>query len=360
MYRDLKAPFPYFGGKRTVASEVWRRFGTVKMYVEPFFGSGAVLLARPGTPPFGNEIANDFDGNICNFYRAIQKDPETVAEYASFPVNHIELHARRNYIIENYDSMRDRLIQDVDFYDSKLAGFWVWVASCWIGALDFIKKSDGLGQAIELKTNKGIISDNIVGGGNMSDSALDNRARHKKKEVLSQIPHITKSDGVFAEQICKRINVIHNKGLLAIKSPLKYLKRMQERLQDVKVVCGDWTQVLGGNWRTEGKRVCGVFLDPPYSADRKGVYNHDSFNVSHDVRSWCIENGSNPLYRIALCGYDGEHNELTEKHNWSVFEWKTQGGYANQAKGESRGKENKSKERIWFSPYCLKDLLLFD
>lgn len=320
MYRDLKAPFPYFGGKKTVAAEVWRQFGTVKMYVEPFFGSGAVLLARPGTPPFGNEIANDFDGNICNFYRAIQKDPETVAEYASFPVNHIELHARRNYIIENYNSMRDRLIQDVDFYDSKLAGFWVWVASCWIGALDFIKKSDGLGQVPHLTTEQGI-----------------------KKEVLSQRPHITKSN-----------------GLLAIKSPSKCLKRMQERLQDVKVVCGDWTQVLGGNWRTEGKRVCGVFLDPPYSADRKRVYNHDSCNVSHDVRSWCIENGSNPLYRIALCGYDREHNELTEKHNWSVFEWKTQGGYANQAKEDSRGKENKSKERIWFSPYCLKDLLLFD
>lgn len=40
----LKAPFPYFGGKRVVAPEVWRRFGDTPNYVEPFFGSGAVLL----------------------------------------------------------------------------------------------------------------------------------------------------------------------------------------------------------------------------------------------------------------------------------------------------------------------------
>jgi hypothetical protein len=49
----LIAPFPWFGGKRKVAAEVWARFGAVGNYVEPFFGSGAVLLARPDSR--GNE-----------------------------------------------------------------------------------------------------------------------------------------------------------------------------------------------------------------------------------------------------------------------------------------------------------------
>ena len=40
----LKAPFPWFGGKSRVADIVWDRFGDVANYVEPFFGSGAVLL----------------------------------------------------------------------------------------------------------------------------------------------------------------------------------------------------------------------------------------------------------------------------------------------------------------------------
>jgi site-specific DNA-adenine methylase len=35
----LKAPFPYFGGKRAVAAAVWQRFGNVQTYVEPFCGS---------------------------------------------------------------------------------------------------------------------------------------------------------------------------------------------------------------------------------------------------------------------------------------------------------------------------------
>ena len=43
----IDSPFPYFAGKSRVAAEVWARFGAVDNYVEPFFGSGAVLLARP-------------------------------------------------------------------------------------------------------------------------------------------------------------------------------------------------------------------------------------------------------------------------------------------------------------------------
>jgi site-specific DNA-adenine methylase len=40
----MQAPFPWFGGKRKVASEVWAALGDVDNYVEPFAGSLAVLL----------------------------------------------------------------------------------------------------------------------------------------------------------------------------------------------------------------------------------------------------------------------------------------------------------------------------
>ena len=66
----LKAPFPYFGGKSRVADIVWSRFGDVRNYVEPFFGSGAVLLARPPEHFEGDtqriETANDINGNEGN------------------------------------------------------------------------------------------------------------------------------------------------------------------------------------------------------------------------------------------------------------------------------------------------------
>ena len=47
MATDLRSPFPWFGGKSRVAGLVWDRFGDVPNYVEPFFGSGAVLFGRP-------------------------------------------------------------------------------------------------------------------------------------------------------------------------------------------------------------------------------------------------------------------------------------------------------------------------
>ena len=33
---DLRAPFPWFGGKSKVSDIVWDRFGSVPNYVEPF------------------------------------------------------------------------------------------------------------------------------------------------------------------------------------------------------------------------------------------------------------------------------------------------------------------------------------
>jgi len=49
MNAPLRAPFPWFGGKSRCAPVVWRALGNVPNYVEPFFGSGAVLFSRPHT-----------------------------------------------------------------------------------------------------------------------------------------------------------------------------------------------------------------------------------------------------------------------------------------------------------------------
>ena len=73
-WKPLAAPFPYFGGKRKAAPLIWPRFGDdCTNYVEPFFGSGAVLLSRP--PGFrGVETVNDLDCYLANFWRALQHD----------------------------------------------------------------------------------------------------------------------------------------------------------------------------------------------------------------------------------------------------------------------------------------------
>jgi site-specific DNA-adenine methylase len=81
----VKAPFPWYGGKSRAAPIVWRAFGDVPNYVEPFAGSMAVLLARPHEPKV--ETVNDLDGLIANFWRATKAAPDEVAHWCDWPVN---------------------------------------------------------------------------------------------------------------------------------------------------------------------------------------------------------------------------------------------------------------------------------
>jgi site-specific DNA-adenine methylase len=110
---QLKAPFPWFGGKSRVAAQVWQRFGDVSNYVEPFAGSLAVLLGRPHAPHV--ETVNDLDGYICNFWRAVQLDPEEVARHATNPVNECDLHARHAWLVQQRDTLTARLMGDPEF-----------------------------------------------------------------------------------------------------------------------------------------------------------------------------------------------------------------------------------------------------
>lgn len=131
---------------------------------------------------------------------------------------------------------------------------------------------------------------------------------------------------------------------------LTWFAALSARLRRVRVCCGDWARVLKPSV-TVGHGLTGVFLDPPYGVeDRDKVYNHDSISLAGDVRAWCAAHGGNPKLRIALCGYDGEHNEL-EARGWDVQAWKAMGGYGNQSGGKN---DNARRERIWFSPHCLR------
>jgi hypothetical protein len=120
----LKAPFPWFGGKSRVADLVWQRLGAdVCNYVEPFFGSGAVLLGRPGFDAEKmTETINDKDGFVANFWRAISKDPEAVADSSDWPQNENDLHARHAWLVGQRETLVARLEGDPEFFDAKIAG----------------------------------------------------------------------------------------------------------------------------------------------------------------------------------------------------------------------------------------------
>lgn len=131
----MKAPFPYFGGKIAVAKTVWNALGQPKHYIEPFFGSGAVLLNRPGyDPTIHNETINDKDGFIANVWRSIQLSPDDTAQWCDWPVNHADLCARRKVLLKNEERLLENLVADDQWHDPKIAGYWIWASSCWIGS----------------------------------------------------------------------------------------------------------------------------------------------------------------------------------------------------------------------------------
>ena len=323
----MKSPFPWFGGKSTVAQEVWDAFGDVRNYVEPFFGSGAVLLLRP-QPFSGSESVNDKDGFLSNFWRSIQADPETTARFSDWPVNENDLHARHAWLVAQRENLTSRLEGDPDFYDPKIAGWWVWGICSWIGS--------------------GWCSGNgpwYVEDGELFDVRKRPHLGNAGMGVNRKRPHLGNAGMGVNRQLPHLGDAGRGQAILATFSELS------ERLRNVRVCCGDWQRVMGDSV-TIKHGITGVFLDPPYAdtADRQDdLYSVDSSTVAHDVREWAIANGDNPLLRIALCGYQGEH-ELPE--GWTCMKWKARGGYGSQ--GETRGRENASKERIWFSRHCIQ------
>ncbi|HOE64670.1 MAG TPA: hypothetical protein PK650_13055, partial [Candidatus Sumerlaeota bacterium] len=82
-------------------------------------------------------------------------------------------------------------------------------------------------------------------------------------------------------------------------------------------------------------------------------------NVANYVEQWCIENGENPRFRIALCGYEGTHDKL-ELLGWEVYKWKSSTCFQTTSSYKtSRNSVNRGRERIWFSPHCLKNNDIF-
>ena len=120
----------------------------------------------------------------------------------------------------------------------------------------------------------------------------------------------------------------------------EYYFKLAARLKDVRILSGDWSRLVTPSM-TIRTGITGVFLDPPYTEEsgrKKQLYARDDLAIGHQVRAWAVKNGDNPLFRIALCGYEAEYRMPL---NWSVFEWK------------AIGSQNGNKERIWFSPHCL-------
>lgn len=303
----LRAPFPWFGGKSRAAPIAWEAFGSPPNYVEPFFGSGAVLLQRPGGA--GKvETVNDLDGFVANFWRAVAADPEAVAHHQDWPVNEMDLHARHGWLVRQED-FRARMLEDPAYYDAKIAGWWVWGISAWIGN-GWCSRDERLHHCLPKVGTPG----------------------HGVHAPSRKKPRTHRGTGVHRSGVAGGIGDV--------------FEALRERMRHVRVACGDWERILGSSTlgidTNHGMTPCAVFLDPPYPhrGREKRLYREDDPELADRVRAWALEHGDDPRLRIILCGYEA-HWDMPA--SWRRVRWKSQSGFAKA-----------SEERLWLSPHCVR------
>ena len=454
---NLKAPFPWFGGKRRIAHEILAALGPVDNYIEPFAGSLAALLARPDDRwQTGAETVNDADAYLCNFWRALKSDPEAVASFADWPVNecvpagtmiatpsgdipveciregmvvfgfdagrivrtrvmatrasetstplvqvgplaltgnhpvwtpngymradtltggvklgmlldywgvergervtsnpkrlpmcgeplavynfqtttgnyfanHLLVHncdlfARHMWLVNTGRERIAKLESDPDFFDAKVAGWWVWGINAWIG-------SGWCAGNGPWRVMDGIPTLTDSSGG-----------QWRKR------PHL----GNAGRGINRKLPHLGDAG----RGILEYFAALADRLRRVRVCCGDWSRVVTNGAMAYGDTV-GIFLDPPYLGDvrTKDLYRVDNHDIANEVREWALANGDNPRLRIVLAGYEAEHIAAIPD-SWRVIEWTGNKSYGTKAAvGSETGNDaNRHNERLWLSPGCL-------
>lgn len=335
---ELRAPFPYFGGKATIAAKVWARFGDVDNYVEPFCGSCAMLLSRPEDHRGTVETVSDANHFIANFWRAVQRDPQAVASYADWPVNEVDCHARHAWLMRSEQSaeIRHRVESDPDYFDARTAGWWCWGQSLWIGS------GWCLGNQAKQRPQIG----NATG-----------RGVHRKR------PHIGNATGSGVHRKLPQISNATGGGECELRREwlVSWMVALSDRLRNVRVCCGDWSRVCSSPSTVERLGSAGIFLDPPYMVVRDsgessrcaGLYQGDdaesTVQLRDEVLAWCRKWGQSPTVLVCLAEYEGHGYEVLENEGWSVELWESCGGYANHS---GQKNDNALRERLWFSPAC--------
>lgn len=316
----MKAPFPYFGGKRTVAALVWAALGEVKQYLEPFCGSAAVLLACPH--PASLEVIGDQSCYLANFWRAVKHRPEEVARFANYPVSHIDLAARHAWLTqpERVGRLIASLLDPEWPGDAQIAGWWVWGQCAWIGS-GWCEKPIALGVQSKIphvsNAGRGVQSQIP----HVSDAGMG---------IQSKIPHVSDAGrGVQGAAATARGEHIR-----------QIMVALAQRLEDVRIIHGAWDRCLNMHYGDKGKR-CGVLLDPPYRGYER-LYEHAE-PVALQVARWAAEHGKQA--RIALCGHEGDYDEALPA-GWRLVRW-------SRGRLTYGGAKTTTQEAVYLSPACL-------
>lgn len=75
---ELKTPISYYGGKQSMLKHILPLIPEHDVYVEPFFGGGAVFW---GKEPIKAEIINDYNGLVMNFYEQLKTNFDELKKF---------------------------------------------------------------------------------------------------------------------------------------------------------------------------------------------------------------------------------------------------------------------------------------
>ena len=134
----MKPPLTYYGGKQQLSSLINSLIPEHSVYVEPFFGGGAVFFAKP---PSKMEVINDINKALINFYRVIK-------------TNYSKLEKEIKSTLHSRDSYRRAMViyHNSDMFDEVQNAWAVWALAnqCYSSIL-------GSSWGYNLKNNTGSV-----------------------------------------------------------------------------------------------------------------------------------------------------------------------------------------------------------
>ena len=355
---------------------IWRRLGDPGVYVEPFAGSLACLLARPGGAG-PREIVCDTDGGVSNFWRAVAADPEQVAAWADWPTIHQDLTARHSWLRAWFREHSRRLSEDPEFYDARAAGWWVWGISLWIGG-GWCRDSDdrrphvqagSSGQGVSaqrLEEKRPSVNDKGGGRGVSRQVLSDKRPMAHGVGVAAQrdkVPHVgTRAGGRGVSAQRERGQVPHvasergGQGVSAQRHRradlVDWFRTICDRMAAVVVLNRSWesalTPTMLQHTPSGPKPSVGVMLDPPYTTAgrRANIYQSDrdgtSDNIALAAWEWALEHGD--VFRVAYCCHEGD---IAVPDGWEAA--------TTSMAGITRTDRRYRRDMVVFSPACLSE-----
>lgn len=124
-----KTPLVYYGGKQRIADWICSMIPPHRIYVEPFFGGGAVFFTK--APSF-LEVINDKNECLVNFYLQIQNNFEKLAAEIGSTLHSESMYLRAMQIYDGeiqVDDLHKAVATWIVFTQSRLASAkagWRW------------------------------------------------------------------------------------------------------------------------------------------------------------------------------------------------------------------------------------------